>query len=170
MDNLSKSQSSTTTRSDFRGAALIKKKSTCAGREDLRLATIPTSVTESMEDITELPPEFVEFSVAMKRKGLTEWKLPEGIIQNTVELLYSVVAAAYNGSMICLTPQCERANENESEGAMLPRKMTKTMTASQGTATVSGGGSAMAGTARARIYLATCFRKRHDRKVLALDR
>ena len=89
------------------------------------MATIPTSVTESMEDITELPPEFVEFSVAMKRKGLTEWKLPEGIIQNTVELLYSVVAAAYNGSMICLTQQCERANENLRFSSALADAMSK---------------------------------------------
>ena len=42
-------------------------------------------------------------------------------------------------SLLLRRHYCELANENESEGAVLPRKMTKTMTASQGTASVSGG-------------------------------
>ncbi len=76
------------------------------------MASVCSVPSERMGEFAALPREFVEFSVMMKRKGLSEWKLPESHIHTSVELLYAVVTKAYDDSMECLIQQSQRANEN----------------------------------------------------------
>ena len=60
----------------------------------------------------ELPRDLLDFSLLMERKGLSDWQLPREHIRATVELLYTVLAEAYAGSMEQLTNQASRAGEN----------------------------------------------------------
>lgn len=77
----------------------------------------------TMDGFVELPPDFLNFTTLMQRKGLGEWKLSQEHVRAVVEVLYAVVVQAYSGSMETLVRRSHNANENTRFSGALTREL-----------------------------------------------